>query len=69
MRNSILRNINKLMLCTSSKYLDECVEAKNNILDIADELESEIRSKDAQISRLLYQVDEQSENKTELPDA
>jgi len=56
MRSSILKNINKIMLCTSSKYLDECIEAKNNILDITDELESKMRIKDEEIKDLKTKI-------------
>lgn len=59
MRSIILKNINKIMLYTSSKYLDECVEAKNNILDIVDDLENSIKENNFTIDKLKLQLSQQ----------
>lgn len=48
-RGTVLTALNDLLMCTSSRYLDECIESKNIILNAFDEKDREIKSRDKTI--------------------
>ena len=45
-RGTVLTALNDLLMFTLSRYLDECIESKNIILNAFDEKDREIKSRD-----------------------